>query len=134
MFYLSYLKLYTYIYIYILNGSKLLNISTLINKFSHSQVYIYLFIYTFIHDLKKTDKKSIYGYVYHVPKCMSYHEANDVLVITGRAHFRCYIYDIYFSIKIYIIPTAYQLNTNCISIDDPSLLNKKDSQGVISNI
>ena len=80
-----------YIYIYILNGSKLLNISTFINKFSRPQVYIYLFIYT-LHDVKKTDKKSIYGYVHHVPKCMSYHEANDGLVITGKAHcFRCYM-------------------------------------------
>ena len=26
------------------------------------------------------------------------------------------------------------INTNCLSIKDPLLLNKKDSQGVISNI
>ena len=37
-----------------------------------------------------------------------------------------YIY-IYFCIKNII-------NTNCLSIDDPFLLNKNDSQGVISNI
>ena len=37
-----------------------------------------------------------------------------------------YIY-LYFCIKILI-------NTNCLSIDDPFLLKKKDSQGVTSNI
>ena len=30
--------------------------------------------------------------------------------------------------------TKYFINTNCISIDDPFLQNKKDFQGVISNI
>ena len=37
-----------------------------------------------------------------------------------------YIY-IYFCIK-------NAINTNCLGIDDPFLLNKKDLQGVISNI
>ena len=37
-----------------------------------------------------------------------------------------YLY-MYFCIKNVI-------NTNCLSIDDPFLLNKKDLQGVISNI
>ena len=35
--------------------------------------------------------------------------------------------DIYFCIK-------NAINTNCLGIDDPFLLNKKDLQGVISNI
>ena len=40
--------------------------------------------------------------------------------------YKIYIY-IYFCIKNVI-------NTNCLSTDDPFLLNKKDSQGVKSNI
>ena len=47
-----------------------------------------------------------------------------------------YIY-IYICIYIYIyiyFCTKIVVNTNCISIHDPFLLNKKDSQGVISNI
>ena len=38
-----------------------------------------------------------------------------------------YIYYIYFCIKNVI-------NTNCLNIDDPFLLNKKDSQAAISNM
>ena len=54
-----------------------------------------------------------------------------------------YIYYIYIYIIIYIYILLYiyiyfgrrnVINTNCLSIDDPFfLLNKKDSQGVISN-
>ena len=35
---------------------------------------------------------------------------------------------------LYFYLYLYVINTNCLSIDDPFLLNKKDSQGVISNI
>ena len=54
-----------------------------------------------------------------------------------------YIY-IYTYICIYVCIYKYKkyiyfciknvINTNCISIDDSFLLNKKDSQGIISNI
>ena len=46
-----------------------------------------------------------------------------------------YIY-IYIYIYIYYIflYKKYYQHANCLSIDDPFLLNKKDSQGVLSNI
>ena len=40
----------------------------------------------------------------------------------------------YVSIYIIYFCTKNVINTNCLSIDDPFLLNKKDSQSVISNI
>ena len=52
-----------------------------------------------------------------------------------------YVYYICIYIHIYICIYTYiyfviknVINTNCLSIDDPFLLNKKDSGGVISNI
>ena len=49
-------------------------------------------------------------------------------------HFTCrvceHVYIVYFCIYFIFLYKSV-INTNCISIDDPFLLNKKDSQGVI---
>ena len=55
---------------------------------------------------------------------------NQILIVTKQLALYIYIYIyiyIYFCIK-------NAINTNCLGIDDPFLLNKKDLQGVISNI
>ena len=56
-----------------------------------------------------------------------------------HTYIHIYTHIIYIHIYMYIYTFIYfcikdVINTNYINIDDPFLLNKKDSQGVISNI
>ena len=87
----------------------------LIFRACYIYIYIYRYMYIYIHHatLMSPGKNEtrVCGYIY------------------------THIYIIYIYIYIYIYFCAKNIiNSNCISIVDPFLLNKKDSQSVISNI